>query len=78
MILCTFGKRMLNRQLGQPAIRLRCLTRKGTIPGFVEEYSCYDSLHFWETYAKPTAWTAGYTSVLPNLRRYDTWACGGA
>ena len=38
---------MVNRQLGQPAIRLCCLTRGVTIPGLVEEYSCYDSLYFW-------------------------------
>ena len=47
MILCTFGKSMVSRQFGQPAIRLFCYTRKDTIPGLVEEYSCYDSLHFW-------------------------------
>src|SRR5579875_3564498 len=38
---------MVNRQLRQPVIRLCCLTRGVTIPGLVEEYSCYDSLHFW-------------------------------
>src|SRR5579875_3829947 len=38
---------MVNRQLGQPVIRLCCLTRGVTIPGLVEEYSYYDSLHFW-------------------------------
>src|SRR5579875_3740274 len=38
---------MVNRQLGQPAIRLCCLIRGVTIPGLVEEYSCYHSMHFW-------------------------------
>ena len=33
---------MINRQIGQPAIRLCCLTRGDTIPGLVEDYSCYD------------------------------------
>ena len=41
------AKSMVNRQLGQPVIRLCCLTRGVTIPGLVEEYSCYDSMHFW-------------------------------
>src|SRR5579875_1399601 len=39
---------MVNRQVGQPVIRLCCITRGVTIPGLVEEYSCYDSLHFLE------------------------------
>ena len=47
MIFGTFWEKYGNRQLGQPAIRLCCLTRGVTIPGLVEEYSCYDSMHFW-------------------------------
>ena len=39
---------MLNRQLGQPVMRLFCLTRGDTIPGHVEEHSYYDSLYLWE------------------------------
>src|SRR5579875_1088592 len=41
------GKSMVNRPLGQPVIRLCCITRVVTIPGLVEGFSYHVSMHFW-------------------------------